>query len=77
MTTWRSFFFLWLVFTAFSTVMAIVRLTHRVILIGWDSDIFSGWRLFVLPPIAAALMVGVLGWLVMRNKEPPPKRGLE
>ncbi len=77
MARWRGFIFLWLVFTVFSTVVAALRLTHRIIFIGWDSEIFSGWRLFVFPPIAAAIAVAVLGWLVVRDKTPPPKRRLE
>ena len=74
MARWRGFIFLWLIFSAFSTVIAAIRLTQRVLLVGWDSEVFSGWRLFVYPPIAAAIAVGLLGWLVLHAKAPPPRK---
>jgi hypothetical protein len=74
MAKWRGFIFLWLIFSAFSTVIAIIRFAQRVILVGWESEIFSGWRLFVYPPIAAGIAVALLGWLVLHYKSPPPRK---
>lgn len=74
MAQWRGYIFLWVIFSVFSTVLAAIRVTQRVLLFGWDSEVFTLWRPFVLPPVAAAFVVGLLGWLVTRVRMPPPKR---
>jgi hypothetical protein len=63
MARWRGYIILWLIFSGFSLIMACIRVAQRVMLVGWESEIFTLWRPFVVPPVAAAVVVVLLAWL--------------